>query len=457
MAFRAPRVLIAAALLSAAGVSAARAQGSALPADAAENGTGAAIRVYLATYGQGAAVWELFGHNALWVQDGGTGETRSYNWGSFSFDEPGFVRKLIRGSMRYWLAVDDAGREVAGYQYRDRSITVQELELTPAQKLELKRFVEWNALPENAYYEYHYYRDNCSTRVRDALDRVLGGQLARQLQAIHTRETFRSHSLRLAARAPFTYTGMELGLADSADHPLSAWEEAFIPMELMRRLRAVQVTDSAGAKRPLVRNEIPLFVSTRPAPYAAAPNRVPAYLATGILIGLLFPLLARLAVLFERRRGPTAAGARAARWTLALAAGAWSLVAGFFGTLVLLLWSATGHTFTYGNENLFQVNPLPLLLAVLVPVAVLTRGRALRAARQLAVLVAGISLLGLLLKVLPGFDQMNYDILALLIPTHFGMVAAVQLLWCGRADRALSPAVDRRAGRAPAQGARPQA
>ncbi len=36
-----------------------------------------------------------------------------------------------------------------------------------------------NARPENAYYRYQYFDDNCSTRVRDALDAALGGGLRR--------------------------------------------------------------------------------------------------------------------------------------------------------------------------------------------------------------------------------------------------------------------------------------
>ena len=112
-----------------------------------------------------------------------------------------------------------------------------------------------------------------------------------------------------------------------------------------------------------------------------------------------------------------------------------------FGTLVLLLWTVTGHTFTYGNENLFQANPLPLLLVVLAPLAVLRGGRAARIARAVAVAIAALSVLGLALKVVPGFDQMNHDILALAIPAHLGLMAA--LLLYREPDNRPSPAADR--------------
>ena len=44
---------------------------------------GAAIRVSVLTFGQGDAVFELFGHNALRIQDPSAGIDIAYNWVSF--------------------------------------------------------------------------------------------------------------------------------------------------------------------------------------------------------------------------------------------------------------------------------------------------------------------------------------------------------------------------------------
>ena len=47
---------------------------------------------------------------------------------------------------------------------------------TPIEKAALLEYLQWNAQDAHKYYRYDYYRDNCSTRVRDALDRVLRGR-----------------------------------------------------------------------------------------------------------------------------------------------------------------------------------------------------------------------------------------------------------------------------------------
>jgi hypothetical protein len=71
----------------------------------------------------------------------------------------------------------DVEQHLGAYVAANRSIWIQELNLTPAQSAALRDFLEWNELPENRFYQYDPYRDNCSTRIRDAIDRVLGGRL----------------------------------------------------------------------------------------------------------------------------------------------------------------------------------------------------------------------------------------------------------------------------------------
>jgi hypothetical protein len=44
---------------------------------------------------------------------------------------------------------------------------------------------------------------------------------------------------------------------------------------------------------------------------------------------------------------------------------------------------------------------------------------------MVAVVVAGLSLLGLLLKLLPGFDQVNQPVIALALPAQAGIAAAL--------------------------------
>jgi uncharacterized membrane protein (Fun14 family) len=75
---------------------------------------------------------------------------------------------------------------------------------------------------------------------------------------------------------------------------------------------------------------------------------------------------------------------------------------------------------TYNNENILQANPFVLALAGFAVVALAT-GRAQKTAARLALLVGGLSVLGFMLQVFPGVDQVNGEIIALFMPVHIAV------------------------------------
>jgi hypothetical protein len=393
------------------------AQITAPPAPPLELEPGSELTVYLMTMGEGDLVWERFGHNALWIHDPVTGTDHTYNWGLFDFDEPGFLWRFIQGRMWYWMDAFDAHLTARAYMGSNRSVWVQELNLTPRQRHDLAEFLVWHRQPENRFYRYDYYYDNCSTRVRDAIDRVLGGQILRQTADAPSGETFRSHTRRASANDVLTYTGLAAGLGPDVDREISIWEEMFLPLAMRERVRALTVVGEDGLAAPLVLSEGTLFVADRP-PFPEAPPRWwPGYLAAGLLLGAAFLGL-----------GHVAGRSGAARAALAGLGAGWALVAGLLGIVLAGLWAFTDHTAAHRNENLFLFNPVVLGLVVLVPLLLFRPGRYDRWAVGLAGAMAALALLGLLLKPLPWLQQVNGELLALALPAHLSLALVAYLL-----------------------------
>jgi hypothetical protein len=106
---------------------------------------------------------------------------------------------------------------------------------------------------------------------------------------------------------------------------------------------------------------------------------------------------------------------------------------------LLLSWLLTDHVFWTLNENVFQANPFSLLLAVVLAVVLVrealkrSEGRAgVWAGIQIdhvAKLVVGVAIAGFFLQVLPGFDQVNGEVLAVLLPAHVGLAWGVRRAW----------------------------
>jgi Domain of unknown function (DUF4105) len=374
---------------------------------------GSELRVYLMTMGPGARVWERFGHNAIWIHDPVSQPDTAYNYGLFDFGQENFLLRFIRGQMWYWMAGLPSEPYVRTYVRDNRSVWVQELNLPPAARLELREFLRWNERPEHRFYHYDYYRDNCSTRVRDALDRVLGGAIEAQTAGVPTGTTYRFHTQRLTANDPPTFTGLLLALGPGVDRPISAWEEMFLPMALREHARRVVLPGPTGAKVPLVAGERTLFESTAPEPPAAPPLWLPWYALVGAIAGAAAALLG-------------AADRPWARVAFALFSVFWGVLGGLGGVVLAVLWAFTDHAMAYRNENLFQLNPLLLALAILVPVGLARGTRPAGRARLVALTLAALSVAGLLLQILPGLDQVNGPIIALLLPVHLGVALGLR-------------------------------
>ena len=213
------------------------------------------LKVALVTFGPGPLYWERFGHNAIIIDDPATGTRTAYNYGVFDFQEQRFLVNFALGRMHYSLGADPLDEDLATYVTEGRSVTVQMLNLTPAQARQLAAFLAWNAQPQNAVYRYDYLVDNCSTKVRDALDRALGGALERQLKRRSAAHTYRFDAVRLISPDFWFALGMDMGFGPKGDIPLSLWQESFVPMVLSRALNAVAVRDANGQVLPLVSDE----------------------------------------------------------------------------------------------------------------------------------------------------------------------------------------------------------
>jgi len=390
--------------------------GTAAPRAAAVDTEPADITVTVITYSPGEEVFERFGHNAIWVHDGRSGTDIAWNWGVYDFAQPDFLQRFLSGDTKYWMEGDDAYRMIAGYHDLGRTITLQRLNLTQAQAASLRDFVQWNSREENKYYRYDYFRDNCSTRLRDAIDRVLGGALRRATDTVQTPLTYRSESVRLTDGLAPAQLGIDVALGRPADRPLTEWESFFIPMRLRDALSTVTVPSANGSAVPLVSDQ--RTIPPTSGPVVSIPERVPSLSLRYFVLGVL---LAALAVIL-RVLGKSN---RAAMWGLALLGMLWSLLCGVIGVLLIYMWAFTRHVFWGWNENLLLLSPLSLALVILLPAALL-RSRAVRPARAFSRIIAVLGVLAAFMSIAPG-GQANLAIVALVLPMHLVLAWALSL------------------------------
>lgn len=355
-----------------------------------------APRIGVMTMQPGEIFFERFGHDAIVVLDTRTGEAISYNFGFFDMSEPDFVNRFAHGDMRYYLVALPLQQDLAYYREVGRGVKLQWLDLTPQQAQSLADALAERAKPENARYRYDYFVSNCSTQVRDALDKAMGGALKPQMVGRSRGNTFRSEAVRLVSPVPWMWLGFDIGLGPYADVPMSRWEEAYVPMRLADSLR--EAKNAAG--RPLVQSEqvlLPHRIAPEP---PERPRRWWPWLLAGLTIAAAIVLIAP----------------RKPRLIAALALPLW-LVCGVVGAVLVFLWGFTEHQAAWANRNLLLFNPLCLLL--LVGAIPLLRKRAPSAwFRWLLAIVAGLAAVAWILHWLPLALQYNQSWVALLLPVH---------------------------------------
>ncbi|RKG90514.1 lipoprotein N-acyltransferase Lnb domain-containing protein [Corallococcus terminator] len=376
------------------------------------------LRVKLVTFGPGQEAHQLFGHSALWLEDTRLGTDVLYSYGMTTHEGQGSALHFLVRHQPFWAARLPVAHTFATYQREDRSITAQELRLTPRARRRLLARLERDVSPEHRLYAYHPTDNNCATRVRDALDDAWEGSL-RAASTLPARLSWREHLRRHTRHHPVVGLLLLTWVNDVMDAPRTRWEEAFVPRELARLLDTASVPEGHGG---FVSHRVNVSVSSATPVFdeeASAP------LLQGLFI--LGAAIAGGAVLLSPRRGREATpGVRIAS---GLYPALFGLMSGAVGCVGLVLTRYSEHAALRGSESLLLFNPLALALVPLGIGVAFGSQRAERWTRTCVVGLTGCALLAVALKVLPAFGQDLREPLALMLVAHLGFGLAWGPTW----------------------------
>lgn len=134
--------------------------------------------VSLLTCGTGEELYATFGHTAIRVYDPLRGIDSVYNFGTFDFNTPNFYLKFVKGNLQYYVSVASYRDFIYEYQYYQRTVYEQELNLSQLQKQGIANELNAILFSDRRFYTYKFIDRNCTTMVADIIAANIEGSIS---------------------------------------------------------------------------------------------------------------------------------------------------------------------------------------------------------------------------------------------------------------------------------------
>lgn len=189
--------------------------------------------VVLVTVAPGKELHSAFGHTILWVNDPMNGIDRAYSYGTFDFKTENFYLKFLMGTLPYTISVHSMQDEFNyNAQYEKRGMIAQKLQLDSLQKNVIFQALEKNLLPENREYAYKFFYDNCSTRIRDMIERNAPGKYRWNQNPSLEGKSYRDWMNNYLTANSWVTLGMNLALGIPSNVKADASQACYLPDNL---------------------------------------------------------------------------------------------------------------------------------------------------------------------------------------------------------------------------------
>ncbi|MDD4644981.1 MAG: DUF4105 domain-containing protein [Bacteroidales bacterium] len=300
--------------------------------------------ISLLTCGPGPDVYSYFGHSALRVKDSALNIDRVYNYGTFDFSDPHFYAHFINGKLHYLLSVVRYRGFFPDYVSEKRFIKELPLNLTLDTRNELFNLLEINYMPENRYYWYDFFTDNCSTRIRDIVVKATRGTVTWPAEP-NEHLTYRELIMPYIGLNKWAKAGILLLLTAGADQEITQDGYMFLPDHMHRLFTQAKLSDGT----PLCQPERVIFLPDYPKPVGT--GIVHPYVIFSLLL-----LLGWFMILFKK------IPLKAVKSFFSML----FFISGALGFLFCYMWFFSAHQVCHANLNLAWAFPFNLTLATTI-------------------------------------------------------------------------------------------
>lgn len=346
--------------------------------------------ISLLTCAPGNEIYSLFGHSAVRVYDTQRGIDVVFNYGTFSFSTPFFYLKFLRGNLDYMLSASRFDTFMEEYRYDKRAVKEQFLNLTLNEKQQVFDFLIDNYKPENRFYRYHFFFDNCATRIRDILPKLFNENIKYSNEIEKENKTFRDLLDIYLDPHPWSQFGINAILGTPTDYIINSQQYMFLPDYLNDAFDNATIIHN-GVEEKLVKSEVLLYNPEK--------QDIENVFLTPALFFWLLLLIACMLTIYELLKNLRTMIFDSIFFT----------ILGLLGLLLIFLWFFTEHTIVEKNWNVIWAFPLHLVFAIM-----LLRSSKINVLKNYISLMALITLLLLPFWVLLP-QRLDYDFIPIIL------------------------------------------
>lgn len=304
--------------------------------------------ISVVTAGPGEELYEKFGHSAIRIKDPVLNLDIIYNYGIFDFNAPNFYTNFTQGKMYYLLARYDFKYFLNSYKKDKRWVKQQVLNLNQQEKQFFFKYLENNALKDNATYLYDPFFNNCATKIRDITNTVFNEKVL-----YHTNNKIEKNaSIRALMNKEILWNtwgnlGINLITGTILDQKRTQEEYLYLPDYVYHLFKKATVTDNGKEKNLVKREDVLLDFKEKETTFSISS---PIFIFSIIsLLGLLITFRD-----FKKKKRTI--------WLDFIVL----FITGLIGLILLYLWLFSSHKTAPNNFNILWAFAPNIFMAFLV-------------------------------------------------------------------------------------------
>jgi len=197
---------------------------------------GSKAKISIITTSPGEDLYTVFGHAAIRVKDSSQNLDLVFGYGEFDFSTPNFYPEFVRGTLLYTISLDPFEGFKSEFLNGPYQMKEQDLDLDSLSKNKILNLLLENYKPQNRLYHYDFFFDNCSSRVRDIINKGVSPGDFFSKTVPPNAPSFRDLLKTYLINRPWIRLGTDLILGMPADKKLSPYEQTFLPFFLSQYL-----------------------------------------------------------------------------------------------------------------------------------------------------------------------------------------------------------------------------